>query len=380
MICPKCGFEQPESPECARCGIIVGRYKGPVFGGAGTAAPVAPPAPPVAAASAVGTVFGDPAPVLAGGGTVYGGPPPAAGGGTVYQGPAPGAQPRPGTGFAPVLTITQKLRFGEVLSESFGVYFKNFIPFSILTAIAFSPIYLFGDYMLRRFSVSESPVIAFGVAMLVLVADLLLCVPLSTAMITYGVFQEMRGRSASLGSCLSVGLSSLLPVISVAFLQAVIAAVVTLGTAFVVSFAVGLLGGLAGARPGSPGSAAACSVMLAPLILLVFLFPLMFLLRYFVAVPAAVEEREGALNAMRRSVFLTEGQRGRILGIMVVLGILNLGVLLATSRIPAAGPLIQALLGLVTSSLFATTCAVIYYRLRSFHESIDVDQIASVFD
>jgi hypothetical protein len=27
----------------------------------------------------------------------------------------------------------------------------------------------------------------------------------------------------------------------------------------------------------------------------------------------------------------------------------------------------------------ATTCAVVYYRLRSFHESIDVDQIASVF-
>ena len=41
MICPKCGFEQPESLECARCGIIVSRYKGPVLG----AAPV-PPGPP----------------------------------------------------------------------------------------------------------------------------------------------------------------------------------------------------------------------------------------------------------------------------------------------------------------------------------------------
>ncbi|MFL6235955.1 MAG: hypothetical protein ACJ76N_22680, partial [Thermoanaerobaculia bacterium] len=290
--------------------------------------------------------------------------------------------PRLGTASRPVLTITHKLRFGEVLSESFTVYFKNFIPFTILTAMAFSPIFLFGDYMMRRFPVSESPMAAFGVVMLVLLADLLLCVPLSTAMITYGVFQEMRGRSASLGSCLSVGLSSLLPVISVAFLQAVIAGAVMLGTTFVVSFIIGLLGGLAGsgARSGSPGSAAACSIMLAPLILLVFIFPLMFLLRFFVAVPAAVEEREGAMSAMRRSVFLTEGQRGRILGILAVLGVLNLGVILATSRIPAAGQLVRALLSVVTSSLFATTTAVIYYRLRSFHESIDVDQIASVFD
>jgi hypothetical protein len=366
MICPKCGFEQPDSPECARCGIIVGRYKGPVFGGA--AAPVAPPTPvPVAATSPLGTVFGDPAPE---GGTVYGG-------GTVYQGPAPGSQPRPGTAFAPVLTVTQKLRFGEVLGESFGIYFKNFIPFSILTAIAFSPIYLFGDYMLRRISENENPIAAAGVAMIVALAALLLCVPLSTSMITYGVFQEMRGRSSSLGECLSVGLSSLLPVISVAFLQAAIVSVVTVGTVFVVSFMVGLLGASVGARGGAGG--AACSIMLTPLLLLAFIFPLMIWLRFFVAVPAAVEERPGAMNAMRRSAFLTEGQRRRIFGIVFVLGVLNVGVQLGVARVPAAGPLLEPLLGLVTSSLFATTCAVIYYRLRSFHESIDVDQIASVF-
>jgi hypothetical protein len=380
MICPKCGFEQPESPECARCGIIVGRYKGPVFGG--TATPVATPAPmsaPVpapAAASAVGTVFGDPAPAVAGGGTLYGGPAPAAaGGGTVYQGP--GSQPHLGKASGPVLTIIHKLRFGEVLSQAFTVYAKNFIPFTILTAIAFSPIYLFGDYLLRRYSENENPMAAAGVAMIVALAALLLCVPLSTSMITYGVFQEMRGRSSSLGECLSVGLSSLLPVISVAFLQAAFVGLVTLGTVVIVSFTAGLLGAGAAAR-GAGG--AACSIMLMPLLLLVFIFPLMVWLRYFVAVPAAVEERPGALEAMRRSVFLTEGQRGRIFGIVLVLGILNIGVQLATSRIPSAGPLLEPLLGLVTSSLFATTCAVIYYRLRSFHESIDVDQIASVFD
>jgi hypothetical protein len=27
MTCPKCGFQQPEQPDCAKCGIVVARYK-----------------------------------------------------------------------------------------------------------------------------------------------------------------------------------------------------------------------------------------------------------------------------------------------------------------------------------------------------------------
>ena len=27
MTCPKCGFEQPENPDCAKCGIVIARYK-----------------------------------------------------------------------------------------------------------------------------------------------------------------------------------------------------------------------------------------------------------------------------------------------------------------------------------------------------------------
>jgi hypothetical protein len=360
-----------------RCGIIVSRYKGPVLGGAAVppSPPPAPAPPPPMAASAVGTVFGDPVPAMAGSGTVYDGPPPGAvSGGTVYQGPAagaPGAQRRPG--MAPVLMVTQKLRFGEILGESFLIYLKNFIPFSILTAFAFSPIYLFGDYLLRRV-VAEGSASKMGMALLVILATLLVCVPLSTSMITYGVFQEMRGRSASLGSCLSVGLSSLLPVFSVAFLQALFVFVGWFCTSFVVGFLIGF------ARASGGSSGAGCSVLLTPLIAFAFILPVMIWLRFFVAVPAAVEERPGVMEAMRRSVFLTEGQRGRIFWIVFVLAILTGGVQLGAGRVPVAGPVLQPVVGLLASSLFATTCAVIYYRLRSFHESIDVDQIASVFD
>src|SRR5581483_2784860 len=182
------------------------------------------------------------------------------------------------------------------------IFFKNLIPFLILTVVAFSPIYLFGDYLLRR-TAESNPMAAAWTGSLVGLATVLLCIPLSTAMITYGVFQEMRGRDLSLGSCLSVGLSSLLSVLSVAFLQILFvmgAVIVTMAPIF---FLIGMV-----ASRGTR-SAAACGLMLVPLLFLAFIPAMMLWLRFFVAVPAAVEERPGALSALRRSAFLTDGQR-----------------------------------------------------------------------
>lgn len=371
MICPKCGFEQPDSPECARCGIIVGRYKGSVAGGAAAPASIPPAPPPPVAASAVGTVFSDPEPVAAGGGTLYGGPPPGAAGGTVYQGPAPGSQPRPRTGS--VITVMRKLRMGETLSQSFLIFFKNLIPFLILTAVAFSPVYLFGDYLVRR-AAASNPAVAAGLGSLVGLATALFCIPLSTGMITYGVFQEMRGGELSLGSCLSVGFSSLLSVLSVAFLQILFVMGAVIGTVIPVLFLIRAV------ASGGTRSSAACGLMLVPLLVLAAVGPaIMLWLRFFVAVPAAVEERPGALSALRRSAYLTEGQRWPIFGIVLTVGVLNFGLQLGAVLVPVAGPFLYPVSGLLTTALVATTCAVIYYRLRSFHESIDVDQIASVF-
>jgi hypothetical protein len=363
-----------------RCGIIVSRYRGPVLAGA-VASPGPPPTPappPPVAASALGTVFGDPVPAMAGGGTVYDGPPAGAvSGGTVYQGAAagaPGAQRRPG--IAPVLTVTQKLRIGETLSQSFMIFSRNFIPFLILAAVAFSPVYLFGDYLTRSFQ-QTNPVAARGMTALVGWAILLLCVPLTTAMITYGVFQEMRGRNLSLGSCLGVGLSSLLSVLTVAILQFLF----ILGAVFAVIIPASMLTAMAlGAGGGrSSTSAAGCGVILVPLYFLAVVFPIMLWLRFFVAVPAAVEERPGAMGSLRRSAFLTDGQRWPIFGIVLVVGLCNLAIQMGAALVPTAGPFLVPLASLVTTALLATTCAVVYYRLRSFHESIDVDQIASFF-
>ncbi|HEX4495639.1 MAG TPA: hypothetical protein VIE43_08235 [Thermoanaerobaculia bacterium] len=395
MICPKCGFEQSESPECLRCGVIVARYKGPVNAVAAPAAAAGvvdaasygtvrvvlpPPAPPVAdSIFREAPTFKEPA-ATADAGSVYSGPTPGSAG-TVYQGPAPGSPEAAAmavtaaarrSSFSPVFGVTRKLGVGDVLNESFAIYLKNIIPFVLLTAIAYSPVYFFAAFLTKPYAVSH-PAAAVEGKLLVAAATLLLCLPISTAGITYGVFQQMRGRDASLGTCLSVGFSSLPPVVAVAFLQSLF----EIGAAMLTVLPVFLL--IAGMMGGGSESSKAWGLVLAPLLLVAFAAPLLLWLRYYVAIPAAVEERPGAMDSLRRSSFLTAGHRGQIFWIAFVLGALNIGMQWGAGLVPVAGPVLAVVGNLIFIGLSATTCAVIYYRLRSFHESIDVDQIASVF-
>jgi len=348
MICPKCGFEQPDSPECMRCGIIVSRYKRSMLDPTPgiPAAPVpprvlpAPPPPPSPPMESMGTVYGDPAPALAGGGTVYGGPLPAeAGGGTVYGGAAYGS-PAP----APAVArsrVPGRFEVGKILGETFSIYFSNFLAFVLLTAISLSPVYLTQAYAVA--SAAEDPqkaILLQGLATLLST----LCQQMATAAITFGVFQQMRGQDTSIGDCLSRGLSSMGPVLLLALVQ---------GIAI-------LLGNIACIVPG---------ILLA--------------LRWAVSVPAAVEERPGVSGAMQRSTYLTEGYRGDIFGILFVLGVLIIGSTFVATLAAGSDPTLQLALtdivNLPLTGLSATAASVMYYRLRSIKESIDVDQISSVF-
>jgi hypothetical protein len=249
--------------------------------------------------------------------------------------------------------VRQSFEFGQVLTQTFSVYFHNFIPFSILTTLALSPGLLFAAYVstleaeaaLTQFSQVGSWILQ------------LVCQPVATAAITYGVYQQLRKRDTSIGDCLRVGLSILFPVLGLAIVQ---------------------------------GIGVGCGVMLCviPGILLA--------VRWAVAVPAAVEERPGVGNALSRSSYLTAGYRGEVFGILFIIGVLNFGlqffamvvwgVSMATSGNLEAEPnpgvllFLTNLVSIVITSLSATAAAVMYYRLRSVKESVDFDQIASVFD
>jgi hypothetical protein len=371
MICPKCGFEQPDGVECMRCGVIISRYKGPVAGAAAPrstphpfapgASPLPPPfisPPPVNAGGAVhapippppsispaGTGFGD-SPANPAGGTVYGGPPPPpAGSGTVYGGP--GSIAPAFSSFGPGFHGT--FEAGKILSEAFSIYFTNFIPFILLSTLALSPLLLFSAW---ASTVPVTEMVASQGNQLLGYLIQVLCVPIATAAITYGVYQQMRGASPSIAACLKVGLSTLFPL---------------LGLAIVQGFAMG------------------CSCFLV--------IPWIFLsVVWAVSIPAKVEEGMSVTDAMGRSYHLTEGYRWQVLGVLAVLFVVNLvlimgmGLVVGVSSVrsgnavhPGRLQFLTSLLAVVTTGLSATASAVMYYRLRSVKESIDVDHISSVF-
>jgi hypothetical protein len=368
MICPKCGFEQPDGPDCMRCGIVVSRYKGPTVGTGSSPVPPPPPAfspggyqpaappppppfsvgqtggpppPPPPLPSAGGTRYDDPAP---GFGTVYAGPlpTPGAAGGTVYGGPPAIGYAGPGAGTRAAAAFNT----GGLLAETFKIYFSNVIPFVILTFLALSPVILFAAWATSRGAEDPLAVAAEPLSNLFTV----LLAPLATAAITYGVFQQMRGGSPSLGDCLKVGLSSLLPVLGLVIVQ-------------------GCVVGLAALACVVPG--------------------LILAVRWAVAVPAAVEEKPGVGEALNRSTYLTEGYRWQVFGVLAVLYVINIGLVFALGAgLVAAGGgttaasvflLLENAVTVVTTGFAATASSVMYYRLRSVKESIDVDQIASVF-
>src|SRR3954464_11038901 len=142
MICPKCGFEQPDGVECMRCGVIISRYKGPVFGAAGAAGPPGTPPAFAPVAASPPPSFIPPPPVIAGGrvlapaGGGLGDPPPGAAGGTGHGGAAGGTVYGGPGSVAPTFSsfsatgqdFLGTFELGKVLGEAFSIFFSNFIP------------------------------------------------------------------------------------------------------------------------------------------------------------------------------------------------------------------------------------------------------------
>jgi hypothetical protein len=238
-------------------------------------------------------------------------------------------------------------RVGSVLNRTLSVLSRNFLTFFIVTTIAGLPTVLLSHSgMFMDGKTVQNPGQVFGMLLLSLFLGIVLYT-FSQAIVLYGAFQDMRGRSVSLVESLQVGLRRFFPII---------------GVAIAVSFVV-MLGFILFIVPG-----------------------LILLTMWFVATPACVVEQLGPFKSMGRSAALTGGHRWKIFGLMLLLFVINgvgsgmIGGILAV----VGGPTLVLIGSLIWSGIwgacYAVAAVVTYHDLRVAKEGIDIEQIASVFD
>ena len=182
---------------------------------------------------------------------------------------------------------------------------------------------------------------------------------LSQAIVLFGAFQVMRGRSIDLAESARIGLRRVFSVL-----------------------------GLAISVP-----------VLCFLAALVFLVPGVILyLIWFVATPVCVVEQLGVFRSMGRSAELTKGYRWRIFGLQLVILISVViiasivgavaSAILGASGVSALSATLNATLGqsvnvignAIWTAFSDIVIGVTYHDLRVAREGVDTEQIAAVFE
>ncbi len=269
---------------------------------------------------------------------------------------------------------------GTVVSNTFSVYFGNLVRFGTLAVVLLSPVLLVewlmfeqgGGALQGRPGARDFTFIDFVHLLLSLMLFSVL-----TASITFGTFQSLRGRQAGIGDCLNWGLSRVFPVIGV-----------SLVAGFVVSLAAGVV--------FLPSLFVPYNLRLIGILILVaaVVVGLLVMLRYWVAIPATVVERDGVFTSLARSVGLTRGCRGKIFLTALIYLVLffifmfcvGFVIGIVAPLMPSAGTanalaviatFIADSLGQAFGSVLSCVC---YYELRRSKEGVDAREIAAVFD
>ena len=276
------------------------------------------------------------------------------------------------------ITTNRDFRVGEVIGQGFSVLLRNIISFSVITilimivaivlAIAITVVSGLSAFFSATFEgggPDQTAGLQFGVgfviAIILIVLEWLALQQLGVAAITFGAIQDLRGRKAGIGECLTRGLALMFPTLGVALLTALLCAVGAVGGALV-AIAVPLLG------------------VIAAIVLVIIIYMVL-----WVAVPVAVVERPGVVASLERSRSLTQGSRLRIFGIVLLVLVIGMVVSVASKLIfSQLNDILSSIVGFVLqvlfTSYFACVTAVGYYRLRVSKEGIDIEDVAKIFD
>jgi hypothetical protein len=263
-----------------------------------------------------------------------------------------------------------------VLARSWAVFKARWLPFSgimllsgVLAAIAIG-ILFFGCILAIEiipssgggdgFYISDSETVVMGATLAVMAAAALAILQVGAAAIAIGTLQFLRGQQMDFGRCLGQGFAVAAPVSGAALLVGLVTAVP--------AAALAVLGTIADSPIIFVG------LVLAPLIALPFL----------VAVPAAALERKGVSSALARSIELTRGSYGRLLGILLLMAAVYVAivVVMGTAVDVIVGIILPFSLAAVLAygTFAAVLAAVLYLELRRVKEGLGAEDMAKLFD
>ena len=192
--------------------------------------------------------------------------------------------------------------------------------------------------------------------------------------LTYAIFMLLQHGGVSMGEAFQRSASRVL---------AIFFATMIIGFAIILMFIV----------PAVMGTVPLPNEM--PLLIILFniisiiaaiVFGVKLLVKWSVFAPVCVIEKTGAIASLGRSSYLTEGYRGEIFGIFILVGlILVLFIVIAeSSGLIFVSGLLRRIVVVIVSTLPLTFLnvlpAVIYFRLRIVKENFTLDSLADIFD
>ena len=242
------------------------------------------------------------------------------------------------------VVLADRFRIGNVLGRTMGVLSRHVVLFVLVAAVAQLP-----NLLLALFNPAIRPrpggsqLITAGVVGWLVI---MVIIPITQTVLYHAAFQDMLGRPIRVGDSLALELRRFFPILG---------AVICMGVLIILGFMLLVV----------PGIILATALA--------------------ITIPVCVVEQIGPFASIRRSAFLTKGNRWRILGIWLLVAVVTLvasGLALLFKH--ALGMDAGAILGFVMQSVvsaFTTLAAVVmYHDLRVAKEGVDTNRIAAVFD
>jgi hypothetical protein len=300
-------------------------------------------------------------------------------------------------------THLRPLSLGEILDRTAQLYRTNFILFVGIAAVYAGVMLVLnlleiglGEVLRARHMAEQQQLL--GLAFVVLILPLVfICAGASmaannraVAWVNLGEPATIRGAYASILPRLGRYLWLMTMITFIVYLPFVL----IYGAFFVMVFL--LVGPMAAAaRHGSGADPySAMLVGMASIGLLLASIPaigyaIWMALRYSLAVPASVVENLKARDALRRSVELSKGARGRVFVLGLLIAVIQIGLVLVTQLVfvvmafqhhgllPAWLQVLQQMVGFLTNSfigpMYATGLTLFYYDQRVRKEGFDIE-------